>query len=67
MKKFFITWRFIIKSNGKIEVDGEYWNAFSEDGVDLGRGDKVVIIRAEGLSLAVRRVDNSISPDNSDQ
>ncbi len=56
-----------IKSNGKIEVDGEYWNAFSEDGVDLGRGDKVVIIRAEGLRLAVRRVDNSISPDNSDQ
>jgi len=53
-----------IRKNGKIEVDGEYWNAFSEDGSDLVQGEKVVIVRAEGLRLAVRKVDHTISPND---
>ncbi len=47
-----------IRKRGKVEVDGEYWRAFSQDGIDLVKGEKVIVISTEGFRLGVRRVDD---------
>tara|TARA_B100001750_G_C15068507_1_gene379927 strand:+ start:74 stop:403 length:330 start_codon:yes stop_codon:yes gene_type:complete len=47
-----------IRKKGKVEVDGEYWRAFSQDDIDLVKGEKVVVISAEGFRLGVRRADD---------
>jgi len=39
---------------GEIRVQGEIWRAVSEKG-GVKRGDKVVVVRREGLKLIVRR------------
>ena len=40
---------------GHIRIRGELWSAESESG-ELGRGDKVVVVRQDGLKLTVREV-----------
>ena len=47
-----------IRKKGKVEVNGEYWRAFSEDNIELVKGEKVVIVKVEGFRLGVRRVDD---------
>ena len=47
-----------IRKKGKVEVNGEYWRAFSQDDIDLVKGEKVVVISTEGFRLGVRRADD---------
>lgn len=45
-----------IDPEGKVKVMGEIWNAMAENGV-IKQGDTVKIIRVEGLTLFVRKID----------
>lgn len=42
---------------GTVYVGRETWSARAEDGGQMARGDKIRVIRQEGLTLIVRRVD----------
>ena len=53
-----------IRKKGKVEVNGEYWQAFSQDDIDLVKGEKIVVISTEGFRLGVRRADDINSKKN---
>jgi membrane-bound serine protease (ClpP class) len=40
---------------GMVQAEGELWSAESEDGSELARGDRVDVVRIEGLRLIVRK------------
>ena len=42
---------------GTVYVGREAWSARTEDGIVLNRGQKIRVVRQEGLTLIVRRVD----------
>ena len=43
----------ISKGGGKVFVEGEIWNAYSDE--DIKKGEKVIIEKVEGLTLKVKR------------
>jgi membrane-bound ClpP family serine protease len=42
---------------GTVYVGREAWSARTEDGSVLSRGQKISVVRQDGLTLIVRRVD----------
>lgn len=42
-------------SRGRVRVQGEVWNAYSDEEVKLNRGDHVLIAAANGLNLKIRK------------
>jgi membrane-bound serine protease (ClpP class) len=41
---------------GRVFIEGEYWNALSDD--DIKKGERVRVIKAEGLRLRVQRAEH---------
>lgn len=44
----------VIALDGKVFIDGEIWDARSESGQTIQKGEKVIIAKAEGMKLTVR-------------
>lgn len=40
---------------GRVAIDGDDWKAQSEDGVEIGRGEKVVVVGRDSLIITVKR------------
>ncbi len=43
-----------IEKNGKVFVNGEYWDAFSDEVIE--EGAEIIVTRVEGLKLQVRKI-----------
>lgn len=43
-----------IEHEGKVFVNGEYWNAFSDEVIE--EGDEVIVTKVDGLKLQVRKI-----------
>ena len=43
-----------VHEEGRIFVEGEYWNAFSEENIEKGK--RVKVVRVEGFKLKVQEV-----------
>ncbi len=47
-----------IKPNGgigQVRIDGQIWSAVAEDGSAIASGEKVIIVRVEGVKLVVKK------------
>jgi membrane-bound serine protease (ClpP class) len=50
----------IDSKGGKVFVEGELWDAHSEQ--PIGKGDEVEIIGMQGMRLRVKRQERGVSP-----
>ncbi len=49
-----------IKGTGQVQGGGQLWRAISEDSSILGVGELVKVVKIEGASLVVKRVDEKV-------
>lgn len=45
---------------GRVRIQGEIWQAFSDDNYDLPPGERVFVSKAEGLSLKIRKQEKAV-------
>lgn len=47
-----------VAAPGTVKLGGEQWSAFTDDGSLLKTGERVLVVRVEGLKLCVRAADD---------
>jgi len=53
----------ITSKKGKVFVHGEIWNAVSKTGDTIKKGEKVEVVKVEGLKLIVTRINTGLHTD----
>jgi membrane-bound serine protease (ClpP class) len=48
-----------LNPNGKIFIDGEYWNAEVQDIQHIAKGEKVKVVKTKGLKLVVKKLEQT--------
>lgn len=45
------------KTEGRVRIQGEIWNAYADETLDLKKDDEVLVSKVEGLDLKVRAIE----------